>query len=48
MTRKPRTMPPGRAAIKALCLMRDGGFRHIPVLEQQVLRTDRLTRGPTA
>ena len=48
MTRKPHTMPPGRTAIGALCPMRDGGFRHVPVAEQQVLRTDRLTRDPTA
>jgi len=33
MTRKPQTMPPGRTAIEALRLMRDGGFRHVPVLE---------------
>ena len=33
MTRKPQTMPPGCTAIEALRLMRDGGFRHIPVVE---------------
>jgi CBS domain-containing protein len=33
MTHKPETMPPGRTAIEALRLMRDGGFRHIPVIE---------------
>ena len=34
MTRKPDTMPPGRSAIDALRLMHDGGFRHVPVVEQ--------------
>jgi CBS domain-containing protein len=33
MTRNPHTMPPGRTAIEALRLMRDGGFRHIPVMD---------------
>ncbi len=33
MTRQPQTMPPGRTAIEALRLMRDGGFRHIPVVD---------------
>lgn len=33
MTKKPATMPPGRTAIEALRLMRDGGFRHIPVVD---------------
>jgi len=33
MTRDPETMPPGCTAIEALRVMRDGGFRHIPVVE---------------
>lgn len=33
MTRKPTCMPPGRTAIEALRLMKDGGFRHIPITE---------------
>ena len=33
MTKNPATMPPGRRAIDALCLMRDGGFRHVPVVD---------------
>jgi len=33
MTRKPLIMPPGRTAIEALRVMRDGGFRHIPVVD---------------
>ena len=34
MTRDPDTMPPRATAIEALRLMRDGGFRHIPVVDQ--------------
>ena len=37
MTRKPHTMPPGRTAIEALRLMHDGGFRHVPVVEGDVV-----------
>lgn len=37
MTRHPQTMPPGRTAIEALRLMRDGGFRHVPVVEDEAL-----------
>ncbi len=37
MTRKPHTMPPGRTAIEALRLMRDGGFRHVPVVEEEAI-----------
>jgi CBS domain-containing protein len=33
MTRDPETMPPGRTAIEALRLMNDGGFRHVPVVD---------------
>ena len=33
MTAKPDTMPPHVHAIEALRLMRDGGFRHIPVVD---------------
>jgi len=33
MTPKPHTMPPGHHAIDALRVMRDGGFRHIPVVD---------------
>jgi CBS domain-containing protein len=33
MTRDPQSMPPGRHAIDALREMHDGGFRHIPVVE---------------
>ena len=33
MTRDPATMPPRSTAIEALRLMRDGGFRHVPVVE---------------
>jgi CBS domain-containing protein len=34
MTADPHTMPPGHHAIDALRVMRDGGFRHIPVVEE--------------
>jgi len=37
MTRRPKTMPPGRTAIEALRLMRDGGFRHVPVVDGELL-----------
>lgn len=33
MTRKPDVIPPGKTAIDALRLMRDGGYRHLPVVE---------------
>ena len=33
MTRSPETLPPRSTAIEALRLMRDGGFRHMPVVE---------------
>jgi len=33
MTPNPDTMPPGHHAIDALRVMRDGGFRHIPVVD---------------
>jgi CBS domain-containing protein len=33
MTRDPDSMPPGLKAIDALRLMRDGGFRHVPIVE---------------
>ena len=32
MTRNPETMKPRSTAIEALRLMRDGGFRHLPVV----------------
>ena len=34
MTPGPDTMPPGKTAIEALRLMQDGGFRHIPVVDE--------------
>ena len=33
MTPRPVTMSPGGAAIDALRLMQDGGFRHVPIIE---------------
>lgn len=34
MTKNPATMRPGRTAIEALRMMRDGGFRHLPVVDE--------------
>ncbi len=34
MTKNPACLPPRHTAIHALRLMRDGGFRHVPVVEQ--------------
>ena len=36
MTKDPACLPPGCTAIDALRLMRDGGFRHIPVAEHGI------------
>jgi CBS domain-containing protein len=33
MTPDPDTMPPGKTAVEALRLMRDGGYRHLPIIE---------------
>lgn len=33
MTKEPETMKPRQTAIEALRLMRDGGFRHVPVVQ---------------
>jgi CBS domain-containing protein len=37
MTRNPATMKPKSTAIEVLRLMRDGGFRHVPVVEGGVV-----------
>lgn len=37
MTHKPHCMPRRSTAIEALRLMRDGGFRHVPVVEADVV-----------
>jgi len=37
MTKHPATMPPRSTAIEALRLMRDGGFRHVPVVDGDVV-----------
>ena len=34
MTKAPSSLPPRHTAIHALRLMRDGGFRHVPVVEE--------------
>ena len=33
MSKEPHCLPPRHTAIHALRLMRDGGFRHVPVVE---------------
>ena len=37
MTKRPASMPPHSTAIDALRLMRDGGFRHVPVVQDDVV-----------
>ncbi len=36
MTKDPHHLPPRHTAIHALRLMRDGGFRHVPVVENGI------------
>ena len=42
--RIPVTIAPMRHAVDALRAMSDGGFRHVPVIENGRIRGDRLTR----
>jgi CBS domain-containing protein len=37
MTRNPATLPPRHTAVEAMRIMRDGGFRHIPVVDNGVV-----------
>src|SRR5215469_8614983 len=37
MSKDPHCLPPRHTAIHALRLMRDGGFRHVPVVEEGVV-----------
>ncbi len=37
MTKEPSSMPPHSTAIEALRLMRDGGFRHVPVVQEDAV-----------
>jgi CBS domain-containing protein len=37
MTHKPEIMKPRSTAIEALRLMRDGGFRHLPVVDEGIV-----------
>jgi CBS domain-containing protein len=37
MTKQPSCIPPHSTAIEALRLMRDGGFRHVPVVDEGVV-----------
>jgi len=45
MTKKPVCMAPGATAIEALRLMRDGGFRHVPVVDEAGLLHGIVSRG---
>jgi CBS domain-containing protein len=45
MTKKPVCMVPGATAIEALRLMRDGGFRHVPVVDEAGLLHGIVSRG---
>jgi CBS domain-containing protein len=45
MTRRPETLPPGCTAIEALRLMRDGGFRHVPVVGEDGALVGIVSRG---
>ena len=38
MTEKPRTAIPKMEAVAALLMMRDGGFRHLPVVEDGMVK----------
>jgi CBS domain-containing protein len=38
MTANPDTIPPGKSAIDALRLMKDGGYRHLPVVQEGKIR----------
>jgi CBS domain-containing protein len=37
MTKNPDCLPPRHTAIDALRLMRDGGFRHVPVVQEGIV-----------
>ena len=37
MTKDPASLPPAHTAIDALRLMRDGGFRHVPVVHEGIV-----------
>lgn len=37
MTPRPQTLAPGATALEALRLMQDGGFRHLPLVEEGVV-----------
>lgn len=37
MTRDPQALPPQAGVLEALRLMQDGGFRHVPLVEQGVV-----------
>jgi CBS domain-containing protein len=45
MTAKPVTLPPTVMSVEALRLMRDGGFRHVPVVEDNGHIVSVISRG---
>jgi CBS domain-containing protein len=45
MTPDPNCLPPGNTAIDALRLMRDGGFRHVPVVTRDGKIVGVVSRG---
>lgn len=45
MTAKPSTLPPTMTSIDALRLMQDGGFRHVPVVEEDGHIVSVISRG---
>ncbi len=45
MTAKPTTLPPAVTSVEALRLMRDGGFRHVPVVEDNGHIVSVISRG---
>lgn len=45
MTAKPSTLPPTMTSVDALRLMQDGGFRHVPVVEEDGHIVSVISRG---
>jgi CBS domain-containing protein len=45
MTAKPSTLPPTMTSVDALRLMQDGGFRHVPVVEENGHIVSVISRG---
>lgn len=45
MTKDPASLPPGASAMDAVRLMRDGGFRHVPVVQDDGRLVGVVSRG---